>query len=82
MTADITTLCAMIIAAATVVAIPIQMIRHLRADLEDKLVSGEKKFETIIKNLEKCSESMAVVHADYAAVNAKLTMLINENRGK
>ena len=75
---DITILCAIVITGASIVSIPIQMIRHLRSDLEDKLECGEKKFDKIVEQLEKCSDNMAKAHADFAAVDAKLDMLISK----
>lgn len=66
-----------IIAAVSVLSIPIQMVRHLRHDLEDKLECGQNKFEKIVDQLEKCSDSMSKANANYSAVNAKLDMLIN-----
>ena len=78
---DIPTLCIVIIAVASVITIPVQMVRHLREDLSGKLEVGEKKFERIVNQLEKVSDNLAKAHADYVAVNAKLDMLISQ-RGK
>ena len=73
---DIATLCLFLVAAASVLTVPLQMVRHLREDLNNKLKDGEKKFDRIVNQLEKVSDDMAKAHADYAAVNAKLDMLI------
>ena len=77
---DLLTLCAVSVAGASILTIPVQMIRHLRMDLEGKLEYGEKRFDTIVEQLEKCSDNMAKCHADYAAVNAKLCMLIEKEK--
>ena len=78
---DISSLCIVIVAVASVLTIPIQMVRHLRADLDEKLKYGQNKFEKIVEQLEKCSDNMAAANANYAALNAKLDMLLSE-RGK
>lgn len=75
---DLPTLCAIAIIGVSVLTIPIQMIRHLRTDLKDKLNAGEKKFDMVMGQLEKCSDRMIEIHADYASVKAKLDMLINK----
>ena len=75
---DLPTLCAVAITVVSLLTVPIQMVRHLRMDLEDKLDAGEKKFDRIVEQLDKCSDRMAECHADYKAVDAKLTMLINK----
>ena len=75
---DLSTLCAVAITGVSLLTVPIQMVRHLRADLEEKLNVGEKKFDKIVEQLDKCSDRMAECHADYKAVDAKLGMLINK----
>ena len=77
---DITTIGVIIVASASLITIPIQMLRHLRTDFKDKLECGEKKFDMIIEKLEKCADNMSKCHADYSAVNAKLEMLINSKK--
>lgn len=78
---DIPTLCIVIVAVASVLTIPVQMVRHLREDLTGKLEAGEKKFDRIVNQLEKVSDNLAKTHADYAGVKAQLDMLIAQ-KGK
>lgn len=78
---DISILCVVIIAVASVITIPVQMVRHLREDLIGKLGAGEKKFDRIVNQLEKVSDDLAKTHADYAGIKAQLDMLI-ARRGK
>ena len=81
MSVDIMTLCAILVVGVSVVSIPIQMIRHLREDFESKLESGEKKFDRILLQLEKCSDRLSETHTDYAIVKTRLDLLIAQ-RGK